>query len=123
MKKMLTMMLTMLIASVAAMAQDVEVLYFHGKQRCKACIAIEKETKAAVKEMKDCAVLRIVDISTSEGKALARKYKVTWSSLFVVDKAKGGKTENLTQFAFANARSNPAAFRKELKTKIRKAAK
>lgn len=63
---------------------------------------------------------RIVDISTEEGKKLAAKYKVTFSSLFVV-LFKGA--EDLTRFAFANARSNLKEFRKKLKNKVTKAIK
>ena len=105
-------------------ATHVEIIYFHGKQRCKTCIAIEQETKALVEgelaqQVKDGKVkFRIVDISTEEGKKLAAKYKVTFSSLFVVTK---GGAEDLTRFAFANARSNPKEFRKELKNKVVKA--
>lgn len=105
-------------------SSPVEIFYFHGKQRCKTCVAIEQETKALVEGelaelVKDGKVkFRIVDISTEEGKKLAAKYKVTFSSLFVVTK---GGAEDLTRFAFANARSNPKEFRKELKNKVVKA--
>lgn len=110
--------------TVAKQKAAVEIIYFHGKQRCKTCVAIEQETKALVEgelaqQVKDGKVkFRIVDISTEEGKKLAAKYKVTFSSLFVVTK---GGAEDLTRFAFANARSNPKEFRKELKNKVVKA--
>lgn len=112
---------------VAAPKSDskVEVIYFHGKQRCMTCMAIEKETKALMdgelaEQVKSGKVqLRVVDFSTDEGKAIAKKYKVTFSSLFVVtNPGKNEKAEDLTRFAFANARSNPEAFRKELKNKV-----
>ena len=103
----------------------VEVLYFHGKQRCATCQAIENETKALVDsqfadEVKTGKVrLRIVDITKAENEALADKYEITWSSLVLVKYNNGNETsENLTQFAFANARSNPAQFKKELAEKI-----
>lgn len=111
-------------------AAKVEVIYFHGKQRCKTCIAIEQETKAVVEsELADLVrqgkvKMRIVDISTKEGQAIAKKYKVTFSSLFVVtNPGKGEKAEDLTDFAFANARSHADVFRKELKAKIMKGIK
>ena len=55
---------------------------------------------------------RIIDISQPENQALAEKYEVTWSSLFVV-KHQGGKetAENLTEFAFGNARKLPDTFK------------
>lgn len=110
--------------SVAKNASPVEIIYFHGKQRCMTCMAIEKETKALVegelaKQVKAGKVkFRIVDFSTKEGKKVAAKYKVTFSSLFVVT-PKGA--EDLTRFAFANARTNGEGFRKELKDKVVKA--
>lgn len=51
----------------------VEILYFHGKQRCATCMAIEKNTRELVnttfaKELKNgTVVFKIVDISTPEG--------------------------------------------------------
>ena len=103
----------------AVVATDgVEVLYFHGKQRCATCIAIEKHAREAVEAAFADAVkrgevtFRIVDISQPENQALAEKYEVTWSSLFVV-KHQGGKetAENLTEFAFGNARKLPDTFK------------
>ena len=80
----------------AVVATDgVEVLYFHGKQRCATCIAIEKHAREAVEAAFADAVkrgevtFRIIDISQPENQALAEKYEVTWSSLFVV-KHQGG---------------------------------
>ena len=103
----------------------VEVLYFHGKQRCATCMAIEQETKTVVNKQFANAIkggklkFRIIDISKAENEAIADKYEITWSSLVVV-KHKGGKeqAENMTKFAFANARSKPDVFRSELTKKI-----
>lgn len=108
----------------------VEVIYFHGKQRCATCRAIEKNTREVInsmfaKELKNGKVVfRIVDISTPEGEKVADRYEVTWSSLFV-NKWKGGKEtrNNLTEFAFGNARKNPDAFRKGLADRIRQSLK
>ena len=105
----------------------VKVLYFHGKQRCATCVAIERETKAVVNEQFADAVadgaleMRIIDITQPENEAIADKYEITWSSLVVV-KYKDGKeqAENLTKFAFANARNNPETFRAELSEKLKK---
>ena len=88
--------------SICGMADTyVEVLYFHGKQRCVTCKAIEKYTKEMVNEK------------------LAEKYRVSWSSLYV-NKWKNGKEErnDMTRFGFQNARNNTSAFKKELKQKI-----
>ena len=103
----------------------VEVLYFHGKQRCATCMAIEKETKTIVNGQFANSVkggklkFRVIDITKAENETIAEKYEITWSSLVIV-KYKDGKeqAENLTKFAFANARSKPDVFRSELTKKI-----
>lgn len=102
----------------------VEVLYFHGKQRCATCIAIEKNTKDllettfADKLKSGKLVFKSVDITEEE--TLADKYEVSWSSLIIVDYNKNGKeeAENMTEFAFGNARSNPDNFKKGVAEQI-----
>lgn len=104
----------------------VEILYFHGKQRCATCRAIEENTVELVntrfaKELKDGSlVFKNIDISTPEGEEIADRYEVTWSSLFVNSWKDGKETRNnITEFAFANARNNPDNFKKELTDIIR----
>ena len=108
----------------------VEVIYFHGKQRCVTCRAIEQHTKDVLnaqyaKQMKEGKViLRVIDISKKENEGIAEKYEVTWSSLFLVSHKKGKeKAENLTEFAFGNARSNPDKFKDGLQQRINQALK
>lgn len=103
----------------------VEVLCFHGKQRCATCIAIEKNTKAVVdslltlEDYQGKLTFRIVDITEKENEALAAKHEVTWSSLILVKKQNNQETaENMTEFAFGNARKSPDVFRAELVRKI-----
>ena len=68
----------------------VEVLYFHGKQRCATCMAIEKNAKEAVEaqfadELKNgTVVFKSIDISKAENEKIAEKYEVTLSSLFII---------------------------------------
>ncbi|MBO5698424.1 MAG: thioredoxin [Bacteroidaceae bacterium] len=102
----------------------VEVLYFHGKQRCTTCVAIEKNTRELVEstfanKLKNGElVFKSVDITEEE--TLADKYEVSWSSLIIVDYDKNGKEEsaNLTEFAFGNARTNPDNFKKGVAERI-----
>lgn len=60
----------------------VEVLYFHGKQRCATCMAIEKNAKEAVEaqfeeQLKNGSlVFKTIDISKEENEAIADKYMV-----------------------------------------------
>lgn len=103
----------------------VEVLYFHGKQRCATCMAIERETKAVINKQFANAIknkklkFHVIDISKAQNEAIAKKHEITWSSLVIV-KYKNGKeqVENITRFAFANARNKPDIFRNELTQKL-----
>lgn len=108
----------------------VEILYFHGKQRCATCMAIEKNAKEVIEaqfaeEIKNgTVVFKAIDISKPENEKIAEKYEVTWSSLFISKWIDGKETyENLTEYAFANARENPDAFKSEINSKIRTALK
>lgn len=111
--------------STDANEQRVEVIYFHGKQRCLTCMAIEKLAREVVETQFASAlangelVFKVVDISTKEGERIADKYEVTWSSIFInkVD-GKREKVNNLTDFAFSNARSNPEKFKQGVAEKI-----
>lgn len=108
----------------------VEVLYFHGKQRCATCMAIEKNASEAVaKEFAEeirrgDVVFRVIDITKEENEAIAGKYEVTWSSLFVVGHKDGDeRVENMTDFAFTNARQSPEEFKNGVVAKVREMLK
>ncbi len=100
-------------------------IYFHGKQRCPTCRAIEKYTKEVVyndfaKFVKSGKVrFKEVDISTPQGEKIADKYRVSWSSLYVNGWNNGKEKRNdLTRMGFKYARNNTAQFKTELKKKI-----
>lgn len=113
------------VVSASPEKDRVEVIYFHGKQRCLTCMAIEKNTievinTAFADDVKNGnVVFKAVDISTPEGEKIADKYEVTWSSLFV-NKWKDGveSRNNMTEFGFGKARSNPDEFKTGLEEKI-----
>ena len=80
----------------------VYVYYFHGKQRCKTCIAVQNFTQKAVKQMYgDNKNVLFLEVLTNEvgNKELVEKYGVTWNALIV---AKGDDYIDMTQNAFAN---------------------
>ena len=58
----------------------VEVLYFHGKQRCVTCNAIERLTREVIEEnfaeelKNGTIVFHVIDISQPENEAIADKY-------------------------------------------------
>ena len=108
----------------------VEVIYFHGKQRCATCMAIEKEAKAVVERQfandvkNGKVVFRTIDISDPKNESLANKYEVSWSSLYLTTFKNGKETrQNLTEFGFGNARSKPDVFKRGLAEKINAALK
>ena len=103
----------------------IEVLYFHGAQRCITCRAIEANTVALLdslysKEKKNGKIIfKVIDISKKENEQIADKYEVTWSSLFVNGwKDRKETVNNLTEFSFSNARNAPDKFKEEIKSKI-----
>ena len=108
----------------------VEVLYFHGKQRCVTCRSIEQNTKELLKakfakQMKEGKVVyRVIDISKRENARLTEKYEVTWSSLYLVQHKDGKeKAENLTEFAFGHSRTQPEVFKSGMAERINQALK
>lgn len=105
----------------------VEILYFHGKQRCATCLAIEKHTEEAIAarfadELESGRVVfRTIDLSEAENGQIAEKYEVAWSALLVSKWEDGKETyENLTEYAFAHARTAPEAFKETVIRKIEK---
>ena len=98
----------------------VEVLYFHGKQRCATCIAVGDYAKEVVDQeftnQKKAGLVKFkeIDISTPEGEKIADRYKVTWSALYV-NQWKNGKNKEQTGpvSAFENAREDTPAYKKE----------
>lgn len=102
-------------------ADITEVLYFHGKQRCATCNAIEQLTKEVVDSLaNEKILLTVIDISDEDNEAIADKYEVTWSSL-ILDR--NGKNENLTDMGFSYAKSQPDVFKLKLTEAINKIAK
>ena len=101
----------------------VQVLYFHGHQRCATCVALEERTKelleseylAAQNEGK--LKFRSIDFSESEGEAIADRYEVAFSSLLL---DKDGTVVNLTDMGFRYARTEPESFKANLKAEIDK---
>jgi len=102
----------------------VEVLYFHSAQRCATCVAIESNSKelleTAFSEQLKSGKLIFQSIDITSEEALADKYEVSWSSLIVVDYDENGEeaVENLTEFAFGNARNAPDKFKAGLSKQI-----
>lgn len=103
----------------------IEVLYFHGKQRCKSCVSIELRTKEMLdtyfsKEMKEGKIIfKTIDFSLKENEPIADKYEIAFSSLLLVKHKNGEETvRNLTDFGFSYAYKNPETFIEGLKEEM-----
>jgi thioredoxin-related protein len=103
----------------------IEVLYFHGKQRCITCKNIEKYSKEVVendfaKELKSGdIVFKVIDFSTPVGEAIADKYEISFSSLLVNKFTNGKESVNdMTEHGFSTAKEKEAEFKAGLKEKI-----
>jgi hypothetical protein len=99
----------------------IEVLYFHNKQRCVTCRAIETLTKEVLEtdfaeKLKNRTIaFKVIDISQKENEAITEKYEVSFSSLIL---NKGGKVVNLTDMGFRYAKGSPERFKTLLKDEL-----
>ena len=97
---------------------DVIVYYFHGKQRCKTCVAVGDVARETVKKtFADNDKVRFVEINTSEkgNDALIEKYEVTWNALII---AQGENAVEITDQAFATAVRNPQSLEDLIKEEV-----
>lgn len=107
-------------AQTASDTTIVNVYYFHGKQRCKTCIAVGEVAKHTVeKAFSDNDKVDFTEINTSEkgNEALVEKYEVTWNALII---AKGDNSVEITDQAFATAVGNPQSLENLIKNEVSK---
>jgi len=96
----------------------VNVFYFHGKQRCKTCIAVGDVAKQTVEmAFTDNDKVIFTEINTSEKKyeTLCEKYEVSWNALII---AFGDNYIDITDQAFATAVGNPQALENLIKNEV-----
>jgi hypothetical protein len=94
------------------------VYYFHGKQRCKTCLTIQEVAGKTIAENfvdNNDVLFAELDYSEKVNEAIAERYEVANSSLFVVS---GDEFVNLTDIAFANALRNPVALSDALTAEV-----
>jgi len=87
----------------------VMVYYFHGKQRCKTCLAVQKVAEETIgSKFSDNPEVKFVeiDISDKANQALVDKYEIAWSSLVL---ATNESHQDITDQAFSLAIRNPEA--------------
>lgn len=98
----------------------VNVYYFHGKQRCKTCIAVENVAKKVVSEhYKDNMKVKFWEINIDEdkNKDIVEKHQIAYSSLLIV---KGESKTDITEQAFGNAVNSPDVLAKLIKEEVNK---
>lgn len=101
-------------------ANLVNVYYFHGKQRCKTCIAVGDVTKETVTTAYvNNPNVKFSEILTTEKEHenLFEKYEVSWNTLII---AKGDDFIDITDQAFAMAVGNPDALTNLIKEEVNK---
>lgn len=87
----------------------VMVYYFHGKQRCKTCLAVQKVAEETIgSKFSDNPEVKFVeiDISDKANQELVDKYEISWSSLVL---ATSESHLDITDQAFSLAVGNPEA--------------
>lgn len=105
-------------AQTPAKVVPVEVYYFHATHRCETCMAVEEVTKEALKQyFGDQVVFKSINSEKDKNNPLIKKYKVSGQTLLV---SKGDKSEDLTNFAFMNARTRPDNLKVKIKETIDK---
>lgn len=106
----------------ASLGQDgVFLYYFHGKKRCATCMAIQDNSRQVVENLFQTEIssgnfhFLVVNLADEDNQEIANKYKVTWSSLYLITRENGQeKVENLTELGFKKARKDPQGFQKDL---------
>lgn len=102
----------------AADTSIVNVYYFHGKARCKTCIAVGDVSKETIeKAFAGNSKVKFTEVNTADktNDALVEKYEVTWNALII---AKGDQSEDLTEQAFATAVENPEKLTENIKSVV-----
>ena len=130
MKKVFVLLLVSLLVLACGEKVDTAPTKGHAEQAKDYVEVIERNTNELLKanfarQMKAGKVVyRVIDISKRENARMAEKYKVTWSSLFLVRHKDGKeKAENLTEYAFAHSRRQPEVFKAGVTQKIKTALK
>jgi len=103
-------------SAAVAEAADVEVYYFHATRRCATCQAVEDVTKEALAEKYGEGIsFKSINREEQSDHPMMKKHNVSGQTLLIV---KGDKAENLTNYAFMNARTHPEKLKSKIKETI-----
>ena len=101
---------------------EVAVYYFHNSARCATCIAVEKETVNALKELypdkykEGKIVFTSFDIEDEANAKLVKENEVAGQTLLIIG---GDKKINLTNDAFMYAKTKPEKLKKKIQEAIK----
>lgn len=101
-----------------------QVLYFHGTNRCVTCNAVENNTKKILEEhyktQLNNGIIKFIayNIDEEANKTIVEKYEVAFSTLLLI-KADGSKID-FTDKAFQYAKTNPTKYTELFKAEIDK---
>lgn len=107
-----------------------ELYYFHPTERCPIDQAIEESTRQIVhtgfnQQIKDGTLkFKVINTDDKSMSPLVNRFEINAQALYLVTFPSGRELKNdLTEFAFSNAKNNPAKFKSGLKEELTKALK
>ena len=105
----------MAMVNKSAEVSDVSVYYFHLTRRCFTCKSVEKNVRKAVKDLYgDDVSFSAVNWQENKEHEVIQKHNVRGQSLLITN---GEDAEELTSFAFMNAR-NPEKLKNKIKETV-----
>lgn len=105
---------------------EIEIFYFHATGRCNSCLAVENVTKETLDEnfkaemTSGVVTFQSINFDEKQGRALADKYEVTFSTLLIIRHQPNEVITDFTNEGFEYALNNPNKFKTLLTAEIYK---
>lgn len=94
----------------------IQVIQFHSEHRCMTCNLIEKLTRETLQKYPEIS-FTLINVDDKINEKIAEQFEATGTALFLYNPKTGAK-KDLTDFAFMNANSDEAKFKKGLEKEI-----
>lgn len=94
----------------------IQVIQFHSEHRCMTCNLIEKLTRETLQKYPEIT-FTLINVDDKINEKIAEQFEATGTALFLYNPKTGAK-KDLTDFAFMNANSDEAKFKKGLEKEI-----
>ncbi len=88
-------------------ADEIQVIQFHSEHRCMTCNAIEGHTKNTLASLGETLPFALVNVDDAVNEQIAEEFEATGTALYLYNPKTGAK-QDLTDFAFMNARDSIA---------------